>query len=104
MVFAPSALARFGSFAYIGCTMTPPRNLEIEIKLQLESFPDYLKLVGFLGPIQDEDHHLNVFFDSSDRRLSKNGAALRLRAETWKTVDVNSPAILYMFGIINRRP
>jgi adenylate cyclase class IV len=61
--------------------MVPPRNLEIEIKLQLESFTDYLKLVGFLGPIQDEDHHLNVFFDSPDRKLSKSGAALRLRAE-----------------------
>ena len=26
------------------------------------------------------------------------------RAETWKTVGVNSPAILYMFGIINNNP
>ncbi|MCP4679009.1 MAG: CYTH domain-containing protein [Deltaproteobacteria bacterium] len=61
--------------------MNPPRNLEIEIKLQLESFTDYLKLVGSLSPIQDEDHHFNVFFDSADRKLSQSGAALRLRAE-----------------------
>ena len=26
------------------------------------------------------------------------------RAETWNTVGVNSPAILYMFGIISSRP
>ena len=28
----------------------------------------------------------------------------RARAETWKTVGKSSPAILYMFGIINRSP
>ena len=28
----------------------------------------------------------------------------RARAVTWKTVGVSSPAILYMFGIIKRRP
>ena len=28
----------------------------------------------------------------------------RERAETWNTVGVSSPAILYMFGIISRRP
>ena len=26
------------------------------------------------------------------------------RAATWKTAGVNSPAILYMLGIISRRP
>lgn len=26
------------------------------------------------------------------------------RAATWKTVEVSSPAILYMFGIISSRP
>ena len=30
--------------------------------------------------------------------------AARERAETWKTVEVSSPAILYMLGIISRRP
>ena len=30
--------------------------------------------------------------------------AARLRAATWKTVDVSSPAILYMLGIISSRP
>ena len=28
----------------------------------------------------------------------------RERADTWNTVGVSSPAILYMFGIISRRP
>ena len=28
----------------------------------------------------------------------------RERADTWKTVEVSSPAILYMFGIISSRP
>ena len=28
----------------------------------------------------------------------------RVRAETWKTAGSISPAILYMFGIISRRP
>ena len=28
----------------------------------------------------------------------------RLRAATWNTVAVSSPAILYMFGIISSRP
>ena len=28
----------------------------------------------------------------------------RERAETWKTVGTSSPAILYMFGIMRRRP
>ena len=30
--------------------------------------------------------------------------AARARAVTWKTVGVSSPAILYMFGIISKRP
>jgi hypothetical protein len=30
--------------------------------------------------------------------------AASARAETWNTVEVSSPAILYMFGIINNRP
>ena len=28
----------------------------------------------------------------------------KARAVTWKTVEVSSPAILYMLGIIRRRP
>jgi len=55
---------------------------EIEFKLDLGSFTNYLKLVGFLGQIDDEERHRNGFFDSEDRRLSKAGWALRVRAET----------------------
>jgi uncharacterized protein YjbK len=61
--------------------MEPSRNLEIEIKLLLGSFPDYLKLVGFLGPLDEEQHHANGFFDTQDRRLARQGRILRVRAE-----------------------
>ena len=57
------------------------RNVEIEIKLKLESFTDYLKLVGYLGQIESEEHQTNGFFDTEDRRLAKGGWALRVRAE-----------------------
>ncbi len=30
--------------------------------------------------------------------------AASARAAMWKTVEVNSPAILYMLGIISKRP
>lgn len=54
---------------------------EIEIKLNLGSFTNYLKLIGFLGQIEKEDKHLNIFFDTKDRQLSRKGWALRVRAE-----------------------
>ncbi|UCG61539.1 MAG: CYTH domain-containing protein [Candidatus Zixiibacteriota bacterium] len=57
-------------------------NREIEIKLDLGSFTNYLKLVGFLGQIEQEDRHINGFFDTEDYRLSKKGWALRVRAES----------------------
>jgi len=57
------------------------RAVEIEIKLKLESFTDYLKLVGYLGQIESEEHQINGFFDTEDRRLAKGGWALRVRAE-----------------------
>ncbi len=57
------------------------RHLEIEIKLKLESFTDYLKLIGYLGQIESEDHHINAFFDTEDRQLARAGWALRVRAE-----------------------
>jgi uncharacterized protein YjbK len=56
-------------------------HLEIEIKLQLESFTDYLKLIGFLGNIEYEDRHQNAFFDSEDRYLSRKGWIFRVRVE-----------------------
>ena len=52
---------------------------EIEIKLALESFPDYLKLIGFMGKIDGEDRQHNYFFDTQDRKLSSKGWALRVR-------------------------
>ncbi len=54
---------------------------EIEIKLQLGSFMDYLKLVGFLGQVEQEERHVTGFFDTEDRRLAAEGWALRIRAE-----------------------
>jgi uncharacterized protein YjbK len=57
------------------------QGVEIEIKIRLASFMDYLKLVGFLGQIESEDHHVNGFFDTEDRQLAKGGWALRVRAE-----------------------
>ena len=56
-------------------------NKEIEIKLALSSFTDYLKLIGFLGQIEQEEHHTNIFFDTEDRQISKAGWALRVRAD-----------------------
>jgi uncharacterized protein YjbK len=61
-------------------THNPTR--EIEIKLNLESFTNYLKLMGFLGRIEHEEHQLNAFFDTEDRRLAKLGWALRVRVES----------------------
>jgi uncharacterized protein YjbK len=54
---------------------------EIEIKLDLESFTNYLKLMGFLGQVEHEDQHINAFFDTEDRQLAKAGWGLRVRAE-----------------------
>jgi uncharacterized protein YjbK len=76
----------------------PSQGVEIEIKLQLGSFTDYLKLVGFLGQIESEEHQTNGFFDTEDRRLAKGGWALRVRAEnrrglvTLKSIPTQSGA------------
>jgi len=71
--------------------MATAENLEIEIKIQLESFPDYLKLIGYIGLVDREENHLNVFFDSSDRKLSAAGYALRVRAtDTTGSVTLKS--------------
>jgi uncharacterized protein YjbK len=60
--------------------MATTGNLEIEIKIQLESFTDYLKLLGFIGPIDREEHHHNAFYDSPERELKQAGYALRVRS------------------------
>ena len=54
---------------------------EIEIKLDLGSFTNYLKLIGFLGQIDREACQVNSFFDSEDRRLAADGWALRIRTD-----------------------
>ena len=55
---------------------------EIEIKLHLGSFADYLKLVGFLGQVEHEERHVNGFFDTEDGKLADDGWALRVRVES----------------------
>ncbi|MCH7948507.1 MAG: CYTH domain-containing protein [candidate division Zixibacteria bacterium] len=54
---------------------------EIEIKLDLASFTNYLKLLGFLGQIEHQENQQNSFFDTPDGKLAKAGWALRVRAE-----------------------
>jgi uncharacterized protein YjbK len=56
-------------------------NKEIEIKLDLGSFTNYLKLVGFLGQFDREECQLNAFFDTEDRLLANDGWALRMRTD-----------------------
>ena len=73
---------------------------EIEIKLNLDSFTNYLKLLGFLGQIEREERHQNAFFDTEDRKLAEAGWALRVRAEdnrglvTIKSIATRSGAAL----------
>ncbi|MEA2030310.1 MAG: CYTH domain-containing protein [candidate division Zixibacteria bacterium] len=54
---------------------------EIEVKIDLSSFVNYLKLIGLLGQIDYELHQVNCFFDTEDNLLSGNGWALRIRTE-----------------------
>lgn len=62
--------------------ITPPNmDQEVEIKLDLGSFTNYLKLMGFLGQVDREVRQHNGFFDTEDRRLSQLGWAFRVRAE-----------------------
>ena len=62
-------------------TMAVQQKVEIEIKLKIECFPDYLKLVGFLGNPDAEEQQVNAFFDSEDHVLLKAGWGLRVRAD-----------------------
>lgn len=54
---------------------------EIEIKLDLGSFTNYLKLIGFLGRLDGEIRQRNTFFDTAQRHLMTAGWALRVRVE-----------------------
>jgi len=55
---------------------------EIEIKLNLETFINYLKLIGFLGRVEHEERQISAFFDTEDRKLADLGWALRARVES----------------------
>ncbi|MBU0984658.1 MAG: CYTH domain-containing protein [candidate division Zixibacteria bacterium] len=56
-------------------------NIEIEIKLQLSSFAEYLKLLGFLGAADQQQQQTNAFFDTPNQDFSEGGWALRVRAD-----------------------
>ncbi|MFH1687409.1 MAG: CYTH domain-containing protein [bacterium] len=58
-----------------------PTEREIEIKIDLGSFTNYLKLVGFLGRLDGEVSQRNTFFDTGRQQLMKAGWALRVRVE-----------------------
>ena len=68
-------------FLYCSIMSTLQQRLEIEVKLALDSFPDYLKVRGFLGNPDKEFAQTNCFFDSEDRQLHKDRWALRVRVE-----------------------
>ena len=64
---------------------------EIEIKLNLETFINYLKLIGFLGRVEHEERQVSAFFDTEDRKLAGLGWALRARVESSRgTVTVKN--------------
>ncbi len=69
------------TFIATAMTGTDGVHNEIEIKLDLGSFTNYLKLVGFLGQLDHEERQSNGFFDTEDHRLSREGWALRVRAD-----------------------
>lgn len=71
------------AISFIGNTMGESHhiNQEIEIKLDLGSFTNYLKLIGFLGQVDREEQQVNAFFDTEDGRLSSSGWALRIRSD-----------------------
>ena len=69
------------------------QNLEIEIKLRLDAFPDYLKLLGILGNPDSEHRQVNCFFDSEDHQLLADHWALRVRVEDrWGLITLKGTA------------
>ena len=57
----------------------PVKDIEIEIKLRLRSYPEYLKLMGHLGHMDREERLINCFYDTPGRELSKADWAYRVR-------------------------
>lgn len=55
------------------------KDIEIEIKLSLRSYPEYLKLIGYLGHMDHEERLINSFYDTPGRELSKADWAYRVR-------------------------
>jgi uncharacterized protein YjbK len=90
--------------------MTTADHLEIEMKIRLASFMDYLKLIGHVGAIDREIHHINAFFDTPDRVLGKAGIALRVRATdesgsiTLKSLQSQSDALAVRREVIAEIP
>lgn len=62
------------------------RHTEIEIKLALPSFCDYLKLIGFIGKADSVINQRNIFYDTDTQEISKLGYALRLRIESGRGI------------------
>lgn len=62
-------------------SVEPEKSEEIEIKLDLGSSANYLKLTDFLGQINNENHQSNMFFDTENRILASHGWAFRIRLE-----------------------
>ncbi len=59
---------------------------EIELKLSLPSFADYLKLIGFIGEAKNATCQKNIFYDTYDRKISALGYALRMRIESNRAI------------------
>ena len=64
----------------------------------------YPGLGGVLQDIGKLDATFSVNAYVTEKHNPLEVAELDIRTETWKTDGSNSPAILYMFGIISRRP
>lgn len=59
---------------------------EIELKLLLPSFTDYLKLIGFIGEADSSTCQKNIFYDNDERTISSLGYALRMRIELSRAI------------------
>lgn len=55
--------------------------MEIELKIKLNGYVDFLKLIGSLGPLGDAERQVSGFFDTGERNLGQAGWALRVRLQ-----------------------